>query len=160
MTSQTWPSTLPSPSPAYGFDATGRAIYGAGNRVFNQSRTRDGDIVYLFNVNWEMLDAEFTIFRTFFQTTLVDGALPFDVDLALGDTSSDTVEVFFLSGAYSVRTGGGLRQDVSAQLVCHSPAFLTEASLDTLLALEGDLSFVDSIDDLNNLVEVTMPANL
>jgi len=160
MASQTWPATLPSPSPAYGFDVTGRAIYGTGNRVLNKSRTRDGDIVYLFGVNWEMLDAEFAIFKTFFQATLADGALPFNVDLALGDTSSETVEVFFMSGSYSVGTSAGLRQDVSAQLVCHSPAFLTEASLDTLLALDGDLGFADSVDDLNELVEVTLPANL
>lgn len=157
MASQTWPSALPDPSPAYGFDVAGRALYGNASRVYNTTRLRDGEIIFVFNAQWFMLDAEFQTFKTWFQDTLLDGALPFNVGLVLGDTEAETIEAFFMGGQFNKTTGHGLVHSVSAQLVCHNPAFLSEATLDELLALGVDFSFVDYIDPLNELVEVTLP---
>jgi len=149
----TWPSTLPLPSPAYGFDIAGRAIYGAGERVHSTSRTRDGEIVFTFDVEWVFTDTEFAAFKTYFQTDLFDGALPFEISLASGD-SLGTHTVFFMGGRFSGSSAHGFNHSVVAQLVCHSPPLMAESLLDDLLDLSVEyLDFVDQVGPLNDLVE-------
>jgi len=114
----TWPSSLPAPRiVGYGvnpFDPAVRTEMEAGN---SKARRRTFSRKDKVPVVWNMTDAQYAIFRTWFDATdgADGGAGWFSVSLLLGGGGMSSVEARF-SGVYTAQYVPHLHWDVSATL--------------------------------------------
>ncbi|MDC1268159.1 hypothetical protein N8Z76_00340 [Gammaproteobacteria bacterium] len=125
----------------------------------NKSKVKPGNLTFIFSISQVFSEIEFSAFKVWFEDTLLNGVLPFNIDLALGDTSLDSCEVRFQGGTFSAICDQVLNQSVTAKLICYNPPILTETEYDDLFVIEesGLSALFAGGDPLDELVEDFLP---
>ena len=154
-----WPSTVPLPGAGYSFDVQPRVMRGNRSKEINPSSSLPGKLTFIFSIQQVFSLIEFSAFKVWFEDTLLNGVLPFNTSLALGNTDLQTCEVRFLGSSFSANCDKVLNQSVSFKLVCFNPPILTEDEYDDLYVINeaGLLELFTAGDPLNDLVENFLP---
>ena len=135
MASQTWPSAVPLPGPDYSFVFNDLSYRGKGARSLNPSGIKSGLPSILVSIQQVFNETEFAAFTVWFEDTLLNGALPFNISLELGG-GLQTEEVRFQGVTFSDSVDKAVNHAFAANLICYNPTILSEADYDTLAAAE------------------------
>lgn len=155
---ETWPATLPNPSPAFSAMLKGSVARSARKDagVVLQRRRFTAEQRYL-RAEWLMDDAQYAEFQTFVLYTLNGGADQFTISLPTGGEGLKAVPAKLEKGAYYVTNVGVLTFRVSAKLIVEANDVWSEETYDTL-ALIGTAEAIEAAADaLHILVHTTLP---
>jgi hypothetical protein len=129
---------------------------------------------FRLNVQWTLNSAEYTYFRTFYNTIITRGSDPFLLDLYVDDGDNLTEhQCYFIPGSTGLKNQNGKSFIVSATLEVHPIArplqnnvaaknyqyAISEIDITNLYSFFGDYS-QQQVDIIDNLINVEIPADL
>jgi len=120
MADATFPATLPHPTTDFAFSVNSHNVRTKDATGLPIGRKRSSLRLHKVGVKFSMTDAQLTTFQTFFNTTILNGSMPFNIDLSLGDGEKANTARFF-EGKYEVANQGYLDWLVTATLIVENP---------------------------------------
>jgi hypothetical protein len=120
MADATFPSTLPNPTTDFAYSVDSDNVRTKDATALPIGRERSSLRVHQIGIAWSMTDAQLAIFQTFFNTTILKGSMPFNINLPLGDGEKANTARFF-EAKYNAANQGFLDWKVTATLVVEDP---------------------------------------
>ena len=120
MADQTFPTALPQPTVDYSFSVNPANLRSEDATALGLARQRSGVRLMRMRVAWNFDDSELDTFQTFFDTTIEEGNMPFNIQVPIGDGLKNQ-EARFFEAKYNADQRGDLDWYVSADLWIQDP---------------------------------------